>query len=1241
MAIKCIERTSISDIAEVERVSREFYILTSLEHKNVIRLYEVISTNSSLYLIMEFAGGGTLDDFLNHQEQHKCTDEKMARKYFNQIISAIRYCHRKHVLHRDLKPENILLSSNHETVKIADFGLSNTISYQGRPRTPVGTPLYTAPEILFPHHYPQLFQSPPPSTLLPTTIPVPILSSPPSTVHHNNNNNNNEVNEHTNTPSTNHHSVPPSREGVVQHHTEEIGHDPSTNMVSQQPYAALHNTPVIPSTTTNNNTVAPYSSSVPTTNTNNPSSINPSTTPNVQTDDPPNSTQTTTRLPPSDTVVPPTSSPSSLPLPSSNTSTPTNTAAHANAALMQQVRRTVFSPGVADIWSCGVVLYRMIFGYLPFQAENIRQLKHAIFDTPLQIPSGVISPMLEDLLRQMLNIDPIQRISADDVAVHPWNDSGGRGSLPTLLLSSVIGTLDSTMMMDTIISGTTTVPNDNPLDNLVGTTGSRDITDSNPTGTVGNNARKLSMDNVGDDESGGGIITEITRPTSTATTASTITNEFNPNLTNNPTGVLVRLVSDSTDSAVPNHIIGGITNDTTTSFLPPTGDSSSTVATRNRRPSILHSVSTAGTTSHQTGRRASISKSISMNGQGNGNNPISIPVLPHGSPGGIGMDNTPIPNHHYHHTTIGGTESINGPTDETNTITIKSVGSTNTNVYQTYDLLPSHGTTINNEEVLAPSFTVIGSTTEGTVDSSRRNSSIIVATATSSAASILHTNTHGGGFIIPGNNNHLPVLLSTHNGPRNGPIRSSITPVSSIGQVIGAVIDEHTVDNFLATAHTVYKLTDGGIHHGEIHPTVIASNDTNHVHSHYPHTSLPHHDTPTGVHLSPLNSHVPTKGDNDSGHHEEGGHIHGSTMSAAVSAAREIVSTLHQHENGSSGTTIATVGGNIGDSSSSVLLPSSNGTASYIPLHKRTAVHLPSLSTINNDPLHHPITSIITTTTSINPPSSGTSETIQIPVTSHTSTSALTNSTNRIAPLLMRPGHILPHASSTKVSLLHAGTTEHENTADTVPTGGSITVATPNSGMKSETSSTVTSRRSSITNIINSPIDSVANMLLSPIVRVDPSSHSSTQEGHTPQQGASTPSSSLLTVPAQGKSKPHYMQGTANWRRRSNSLGQELPLLDNQSPGTSTPSNTNVSIPTGHERPTSKEKPNLLRQPSVITSTSVSSSPSSSRPNSANTKTPPIPLLTIHSRPSTSSSPLSGSTVGTTVPRSMSGNKGV
>lgn len=73
--------------------------------------------------------------------------EQEARRRFQQIISAVEYCHMHNIVHRDLKPENLLLDS-HGNVKIADFGLSNIMTDGDFLKTSCGSPNYAAPEVI-------------------------------------------------------------------------------------------------------------------------------------------------------------------------------------------------------------------------------------------------------------------------------------------------------------------------------------------------------------------------------------------------------------------------------------------------------------------------------------------------------------------------------------------------------------------------------------------------------------------------------------------------------------------------------------------------------------------------------------------------------------------------------------------------------------------------------------------------------------------------------------------------------------------------------------------------------------------------------------------------------------------------------------------------------------------------------------------------------------------------------------
>eukprot|EP00163_Fabomonas_tropica_P029043 TRINITY_DN609_c0_g1_i1.p1 TRINITY_DN609_c0_g1~~TRINITY_DN609_c0_g1_i1.p1 ORF type:complete len:515 (+),score=126.37 TRINITY_DN609_c0_g1_i1:139-1683(+) len=129
---------------DVVRLEREIKILSELDHKHIIRLFEVERTTDKIYLIMELAEGGELFDYIVSRERVR---EDRAAVIFAQITSAMAYCHRQGVVHRDLKPENLLLDK-HNQIKISDFGLCNAGSEEELFHTKCGSPSYAAPEIL-------------------------------------------------------------------------------------------------------------------------------------------------------------------------------------------------------------------------------------------------------------------------------------------------------------------------------------------------------------------------------------------------------------------------------------------------------------------------------------------------------------------------------------------------------------------------------------------------------------------------------------------------------------------------------------------------------------------------------------------------------------------------------------------------------------------------------------------------------------------------------------------------------------------------------------------------------------------------------------------------------------------------------------------------------------------------------------------------------------------------------------
>uniref|UniRef100_A0A3Q1G3C9 non-specific serine/threonine protein kinase n=1 Tax=Acanthochromis polyacanthus TaxID=80966 RepID=A0A3Q1G3C9_9TELE len=127
----------------ISQLFREVRIMKMLNHPNIVKLFEVIETEKTLYLVMEYASGGEVFDYL---VAHGRMKEKEARAKFRQIVSAVQYCHQKCIVHRDLKAENLLLDAD-MNIKIADFGFSNEFTLGNKLDTFCGSPPYAAPEL--------------------------------------------------------------------------------------------------------------------------------------------------------------------------------------------------------------------------------------------------------------------------------------------------------------------------------------------------------------------------------------------------------------------------------------------------------------------------------------------------------------------------------------------------------------------------------------------------------------------------------------------------------------------------------------------------------------------------------------------------------------------------------------------------------------------------------------------------------------------------------------------------------------------------------------------------------------------------------------------------------------------------------------------------------------------------------------------------------------------------------------
>ncbi|XP_058208440.1 CBL-interacting protein kinase 2-like [Rhododendron vialii] len=146
VAVKIIDKEKVFQVGLIEQIKREISVMRLVKHPNIIQLYEVMATKSKIYFVIEYVKGGEL---FNRVAKGKLKED-VARRYFQQLISAVDFCHSRGVYHRDLKPENLLLDEN-GNLKVSDFGLSalaETKRQDGLLHTTCGTPAYVAPEVI-------------------------------------------------------------------------------------------------------------------------------------------------------------------------------------------------------------------------------------------------------------------------------------------------------------------------------------------------------------------------------------------------------------------------------------------------------------------------------------------------------------------------------------------------------------------------------------------------------------------------------------------------------------------------------------------------------------------------------------------------------------------------------------------------------------------------------------------------------------------------------------------------------------------------------------------------------------------------------------------------------------------------------------------------------------------------------------------------------------------------------------
>lgn len=145
-AIKRIKKDNLN-AKNIESLLKDVEILKTLDHPNIIKVYEYFQDEAAIYIVTDLCSGGEL---FEHILKEKNFSEKKAAILMRQILSAISYCHDRKLVHCDLKPENIMFESlsSENTVKIIDFGNSSFCEGDQKLSNRFGSVYYVAPEVL-------------------------------------------------------------------------------------------------------------------------------------------------------------------------------------------------------------------------------------------------------------------------------------------------------------------------------------------------------------------------------------------------------------------------------------------------------------------------------------------------------------------------------------------------------------------------------------------------------------------------------------------------------------------------------------------------------------------------------------------------------------------------------------------------------------------------------------------------------------------------------------------------------------------------------------------------------------------------------------------------------------------------------------------------------------------------------------------------------------------------------------
>ena len=152
-AMKVIKLTEKLSSKEEQEIINEIFILKSLDHPNILKIFEFYKNQEEYDLIIEYCDGG---DLYKEIITYGPFTESYSAYVLYQILSGVNFCHKMQILHRDLKPENILITGRNDEryphIKICDFGASKIFEKGIFNKRRIGSSYYIAPEVLRKHY---------------------------------------------------------------------------------------------------------------------------------------------------------------------------------------------------------------------------------------------------------------------------------------------------------------------------------------------------------------------------------------------------------------------------------------------------------------------------------------------------------------------------------------------------------------------------------------------------------------------------------------------------------------------------------------------------------------------------------------------------------------------------------------------------------------------------------------------------------------------------------------------------------------------------------------------------------------------------------------------------------------------------------------------------------------------------------------------------------------------------------